>query len=179
MRIFDANFFLAEKTRFDGIDIDMWVAVLEPTRGASGPRTQARRGTCAKKRVRRGTAATHARHYQQTRPTSYTRRRSSPGTRTQHPTVRARPLEDSGARACDTCTDRSRTRRHFSGGGRVQREGARGRLCAAFLLRPASLLCCFSHSPILGGNLSQGVQKTLGSSLEQRPGGRGYMKVSL
>ncbi len=45
---------------------------------------------------RRGTAAqTHARDYQQTRPTSYTRRRSSPGARTQRPTVRARPLKDS------------------------------------------------------------------------------------
>ena len=114
----------AEKTRFDGIDIDMWVAVLEPTRGASGSRTQARRGTCAKKRVRRGTAATHARHYQQTRPTSYTRRRSSPGARTQRPTVRRDPWKNL-CRAGDPCTERSFTRRHFSRGGRVQRE-ARG-----------------------------------------------------
>ena len=82
-------------------------------------------------------------------------------------------------RAGDPCTERSRTRRHFSGVGRVQREGARGQLCAAFFLGAASLLCYFGHSPILGGNLPQSVQKTLGSSLEQRPGGRGYMDMSL
>ena len=116
---------------------------------------------------------------QKTKPTPHKPRRSSPGARAQHPTVRARPLEDSVPRAGDLCTDRSPTRRHFSGAGRVQREGARGRLCAAFLLRHASLLCWFGHSPILGGNLPSGVQKTLGSSLKQRPGGRGYMNMSL
>ena len=62
----------------------------------SGAHTRAW-GNAPNRRARRGTSATHLRDYQQTRPTSYTRRRSSPGARAQHPTVRARPLEDSSA----------------------------------------------------------------------------------
>jgi len=62
----------------------------------SGAHTRAW-GNAPNRRARRGTSATHLREYQQSRPTSHTRRGSSPGARAQHPTVRARPLEDSSA----------------------------------------------------------------------------------
>ena len=97
---------------------------MEPTREAFGLlccRTRTRRGTAQTKRVRRGTSATHARDYQQTRPTSYTRRRSSPGVRAQHPTVR-------GAASGGLCAARVG---HMYGKIEQSPSLFRGRLCAA------------------------------------------------
>ena len=160
----------------------MRLAVLEPTREASAPPGEdtSAPGLLPNKQSRRGTAADARARCQQTRPTSYTRRRSSPGALTQHPTVRARPLEySSAARAWDTCTERSRTRRHFSGGGRVQREDARGRL--ARLLYCGYLAVFWQHHKKLPRYLKTTPRSPKDSfqGLEQRPEAGGCVFVVL
>jgi len=78
-------------------------------------------------------------------------------------------------RAGDPYTERSFTRRHFSGGGHVQREGARGQLCADFFLRQHKQQNNNKHSTKNKREASPGVQRTLGSAPEKRPGAGRYV----
>ena len=64
-------------------------------------------------------------------------------------------------RAWDTCAERSRTRRHFSGAGRVQREGARGQLCAVFYPKLASWLVVLATPQVQGETHLKKSKQTL------------------
>ena len=78
--------------------------------------------------------ALRTRDYKQTKPTPHKRRRSSPGERAQHSKVGGAASGGLVPRAGDPCTHRSRTRRHFSRGGRAQR-GPRGDSFARYFSR--------------------------------------------
>ena len=128
---------LPRKTRFYGIDIGIsgfFFAVLSQRGRRSGPVGAHTRVDVLRRNVPHGAPPRHKRettNKQNPRPTSV--EQQPRGARTAYGEGRGlwRTLVP---RAWGTCTERSRTRRHFSGDGCVQRE-ARGDSFARFFCR--------------------------------------------